>query len=394
MKMIRRQRARRQRGQVIVLFALSAVAIGGMVGLVIDGGMGYRQQRIQSNAAAIAARASTVYLAENKTTASDAQVECVVALYASAAEYQSLVTANRCQAVAGAADNQGYVEFTNPVKGRTGAWYLDFAGNEHVAVGSLNAATPVAAFLQANFNFAVAGVRVYSAVDSGTFFIRLVGINQIHVAAASAYHAGSVTAFNSTTPLSSSLPSPGGGYQTGISVFPAAFSLTSYQTAGLQNPANNPTPQNFSVNDGAAGFFWSSLQCQSMSNADTKSWLQGQDPCPSAGSSIAANGSPNTQCANTGPGPASCISTQPGIRAVDYRLADAFIGKIVVMPIVQDPTSETQNAIVQFAYFYVTGENAQGANGYLSGYFIDPALLPVVPGPIGSGSGPGGVGGF
>jgi len=389
----RRDRERR-RGQVVMLFAISAVAIGSMLGLVIDGGMGYRQQRIQSNAAAIAARAATVYLAENKTSASDAQVQCVVALYTSAAEYQSLVTANRCQAAPGAADNQGNVDFTNPVRGSTGAWYLDFAGNEHVAVGSLNSATPVAAFLQTNYSFAVAGIRVYSAVDSGTYFIRLVGINQIHVAAAAAYHAGSVTAFNSTTPLTSSLPSPGGGFQTGLSVFPGAFSLASYQAAGLKDPASNPTPQNFPVNDGAVGFFWSSLQCQTNSNADTKTWLQGQNPCPSAGSSVAATGSPNTQCANTGPGPTSCISTQPGIRAVDYRLADAFIGKIVIMPIVQDPTAENQNPIVQFAYFYVTGESARGANGYLSGYFIDPALLPVVPGPIGTGSGPGGVGGL
>jgi len=393
MKLRWRRNRESRRGQVIVLFAVSAVAIGGMVGLVIDGGMGYRQSRLQANAAAIAARASTVYLAENKSSASDAQVECVVALYTSTAEYQALAAGNRCQAVSGAADNQGYVDFTNPVKGSKGAWYIDFNGNEQVAVGSLNSAMPVAAFLQTNFGFAVAGVRVYSAVDSGTYFIKLVGINQIHVAAAAAYHAGSVTAFNSTTPLSTSLPSPGGGFQTGVSVFPSAFSLQSYQAAGLKNPANNPTPQNFPVNDGAAGFFWSSLQCQSMSNADTKTWLQGQDPCPTAGTSVAVAGTPNTQCANTGPGASSCISTQPGVRAIDYRLADAFIGKILIIPIVQDPTSETQNPITQFGYFYLTGENAQGANGYLSGYFIDPALLPVIPGPIGNGSGPGGVGG-
>lgn len=394
MKRITRRHADRRRGQVAILFAVGALTIGAMLGLVIDGGMAYRQQRIQANAASIAARAATVYLAENKSTASDAQVECVVALYASLPQYQALVSANRCLSSSAVSDNQGSVDFSQPVKGSKGAWYVDFNGNELIAVGAVNSSLPVVAYLQSAYGYRVSGIRVYSAVDAGTYFIRLVGISQVHIAAAAAYRTGAVDTFDSTTPLNTSLPSPGGGTQTGLSVFPAAFSVQSYQAAGLQNPANNPTPQNFSVNDGAAGFYWSSLQCQSNSNADTKSWLQGQDPCPAAGSSIASTGTANAQCANIGPGPASCISTQPGIRAVDYRLADAFIGKIVIIPIVQDATNETQNPITQFAYFYVTGENARGANGYLSGYFIDPSLLPVIPGPIGTGAGPGGVGGI
>lgn len=393
MSRIRRGGVDRRRGQVVVLFAVGSVAIAGMLGLVVDGGMAYRQERIQANAAAISARAATLYLAENKAAASDAQVECVVALYASTAEYQSLVNTNRCLSAPGATDNQGFVDFSNPSKGGKGAWYIDFSGNELIAVGSINSGLPIVPYLKSTYGYDVAGIRVYSAVDASTYFIRLVGINQVHVGASAAYRMGAVDTFNSTTSLNTSLPSPGGGTQNGLSVFPAAFTLQSYQAAGLQNPANNPTPQNFSVNDGAAGFYWSSLQCQSNSNADTKTWLQGQDPCPAAGTSIASTGTPNAQCANTGPGPTSCVSTQPGIRAVDYLLADAYVGKILVVPIVRDATSETQNAIGQFGYFYLTGENAQGANGYLSGYFIDPALLPVIPGSIGSGSGPGGAGG-
>ena len=387
------QKRSQKRGQVVMLFALSAIAIGAMLGLVIDGGMAYRQERIQSNAAAIAARAATVYLAENKASASDADVECVVALYTSAAEYQSFVNSNQCLADASAPDNQGYVDFNHPLKGSKGAWYIDFNGNELIAVGAANSALPVVSYLKSADGYQVAGIRVYSAVDSGTYFIRLVGIDSVHIAAAAAARTGSVNTFNSTTPQNVSLPNPGGGTQTTLTTFPAAFSQQSYQAAGLQNPANNPTPQNFPVNNGSSGFYWSSLQCQSNSNSDTKTWLQGQDPCPAAGSSVAATGTPNSQCANSGPGPTSCISTQPGIRAVDYRLADAYVGKIVIIPIVQDATNESQNPIVQFAYFYLTGENAQGANGYISGYFIDPSTLPVISGPIGSGSGPGGVGG-
>lgn len=394
MKTYRGRSVDRRRGQVVVLFAIGAVAIGGMLGLVIDGGMAYRQERVQANAASISARAATVYVAENKATASDAQVQCVIALYTSLAQYQALVAGNRCLNAPGATDNGGAVDFAHPIRGSKGAWYLDFNGNELIAVGSINSALPVVAYLQSTYGYQVAGIRVYSAVDAGTYFIRLVGITQVHVAAAAAYHSGAVTTIDATTPLNTSLPSPAGRTQTGVSTFPAAFSLQSFQAAGLQNPANNPTSQNFSANDGAVGFFWSSLQCQTNSDADTKSWLQGTPPCPSAGSSLASTGTPNSQCANTGPGPTSCISAQPGVRAVNYRMSDPFIGKILIVPIVRDASAETQNPIVQFAYFYLAGESSNGANGYLSGYFIDPVFLPVIPGPIAPGAGPGGVGGI
>jgi hypothetical protein len=379
---------------VLVLFALSAIFLVGIAGTAVDAGMGYRQQQVQANAAAAAARGATVYLSENKATASDAQVKCVVTLYASAAEYQGLVAGSQCLAVSNPPDNQGFVEFANPVKGRTGAWYVDFSGNELIAVGSVNSALPVAAFLQSTYGYQVAGIRVYSAVDSQTYFMRALGISHIWIVAAAAYRAGAVNTFTPGTPLNTSVPKPGGGTQTGVYTFPASFSMQSFRTAGLQNPANNPTVTNFSANDGTAGFYWSSLQCQSMSNNDTKSWLQPTNPCPAAGPGIAATGAPNSACVNGGPGPTSCISTQPGIRAVDYRLSDPYVGTVIIVPIVQDASSETQNAIVQFAYFYFTGYSARGANGSISGYFIDPATMPVIPGPIGSGPGPGGVGGL
>jgi Flp pilus assembly protein TadG len=47
----------RQRGQILVIFALSAVAIIAMVGLVIDGGSAFAQRRGQQNAADLAALA-------------------------------------------------------------------------------------------------------------------------------------------------------------------------------------------------------------------------------------------------------------------------------------------------------------------------------------------------
>ncbi len=384
----------RQRGQVLVLFALSALFIAGVVGMVIDAGMGYHQERIQANAAALSARAGTVYLSENQATASDAQVECVVTLYASTSEYQQLAAGGRCQPASGLPGNRGFVDFANPVKGAAGAWYVDSAGNELVAVGSLNSALPVVGYLQSAYGDQVAGVRVYSAVDARTYFIRLLGITTVHVAASAGYRMGAVNAFTPGTPLNATVPNPSGAMQNGLFTFPVAFSQQSFTAAGLQNPASAPVIQNFTANDGAAGFFWSSLQCQSMSNADTKGWLQGQNPCPGAGSSIASTQAPNAQCASGGPGPASCVSTQPGIRAVDYRLSDPYVGQVVIVPIVSSASRQTQNPVVQFAFFYLAGYNAQGANGYISGYFIDPALMPTVPGPVGNGAGPGGVGGI
>jgi Flp pilus assembly protein TadG len=47
----------RQRGQIVVLFAISALALISMVGLVLDGGSTYAQRRVQQNGADLAALA-------------------------------------------------------------------------------------------------------------------------------------------------------------------------------------------------------------------------------------------------------------------------------------------------------------------------------------------------
>jgi Flp pilus assembly protein TadG len=53
-----RHRSPRERGQILVLFALSLVAIIGMVGLVLDSGGAYAQKRGEQNAADVAALAA------------------------------------------------------------------------------------------------------------------------------------------------------------------------------------------------------------------------------------------------------------------------------------------------------------------------------------------------
>ena len=60
------QHSSRERGQILVLFALSLVAIIGMVGLVLDSGGAFAQRRTQQNAADVAALAAANDLIANQ----------------------------------------------------------------------------------------------------------------------------------------------------------------------------------------------------------------------------------------------------------------------------------------------------------------------------------------
>ena len=70
----------RQRGQILVLFTLSLVAIIAMVGLVLDGGSAYAQRRGQQNAADLAALAgANDYLLNNNSASAIARAQAVAA---------------------------------------------------------------------------------------------------------------------------------------------------------------------------------------------------------------------------------------------------------------------------------------------------------------------------
>lgn len=64
-----RYRSPRERGQILVLFALSLVAIIAMVGLVLDGGSAFAQRRSEQNAADVAALAAANDLIVNQGSA-------------------------------------------------------------------------------------------------------------------------------------------------------------------------------------------------------------------------------------------------------------------------------------------------------------------------------------
>jgi Flp pilus assembly protein TadG len=66
-----RTRRRRQSGQIVVLFAVAAMALILMVGLILDGGSTYGQRRLQQNSADLAALAgANAWLVDTGDTAS------------------------------------------------------------------------------------------------------------------------------------------------------------------------------------------------------------------------------------------------------------------------------------------------------------------------------------
>ena len=63
--MYRRPRARQDRGQIIIIFALALVVLVGMVGLLVDGGAVFAQQRVAQNGSDGAATAGALVVAQN-----------------------------------------------------------------------------------------------------------------------------------------------------------------------------------------------------------------------------------------------------------------------------------------------------------------------------------------
>lgn len=103
--------AERERGQILVLFALGLVVIIGMVGLVLDGGDTFAQRRKEQNAADLAALAgANAYLNTNGT----------VAARTSAAQSAAAAAAGRNGYTNGV--NGAVVPTATVTLGQTGAW--------------------------------------------------------------------------------------------------------------------------------------------------------------------------------------------------------------------------------------------------------------------------------
>jgi hypothetical protein len=152
---LKRSRHRNERGQVLVIVAMGLVVMVAMVGLVIDGGFAWGQQRKTQNGADAMAEAGAAVLAQNLAgtfpAKTDGDVACAV---------ESAAAAN------GVSD---------PV-----ALYTDISGNfltPAVQVGSCNpgggAAVPAAA----------EGVKAGGARTFDTFLARIIGFNQFTASA-------------------------------------------------------------------------------------------------------------------------------------------------------------------------------------------------------------------
>ena len=75
-----RQSGDRQRGQTLVLTALSLVALMAAVGLLLDGGNAYAQQRGTQNGADAAANAGADVLAQRLAGAAETDVQVLAAV--------------------------------------------------------------------------------------------------------------------------------------------------------------------------------------------------------------------------------------------------------------------------------------------------------------------------
>jgi Flp pilus assembly protein TadG len=172
---VHRQSSRRnrgQRGQIIVIAALSMVALIGGVSLVLEGGNAYAHQRVAQNAADAVANAGATVLARRlggDTTQTDASV---------LAATNAIATANRLDAYTG--------YYTN-VNGAM----LDAAGvvttNTATAsrVGPADGVNTIPPFTQ--------GIRIAGSQLFGTTFARVIGISQFTASAEAAAITGALT---------------------------------------------------------------------------------------------------------------------------------------------------------------------------------------------------------
>lgn len=328
---------RGERGQVLILAALTMTALVGFLALVIDVGNAYAQRRLVQNAADAASIAAARYMANNLSGATDAAVAGVVAAYL-APNGGATYAAN---AAASAAD---------------GAWYVDPSGARVKAVGSGGSAP--------TFPSAV-GVEVAARKQVTTYFARAIGYPTMTVGARATAMYGNEASQQIQPP-------------NGAAILPIAFDVQTYNQSvascggysgyRLTFALNIADPFTCSGNTGAGGFNWSPLNLTSSnSNAVIKSLL---DP-----------GSGITSTARIG----DAIQVSPGERAVDYReLNDNWQGQDVIVPLLANTGAagcpNCSVPLAAFAWFHVYRANGQGSVKYVEGWWVDPKTKAPFPG--------------
>lgn len=151
--------AQRQGGQVLVLFALGLVAMIAVVGLVIDGGYAFAQQRGSQNGADAGATAGALKIAENLP-------------HRALGQAGPSTDADVAAAVTASASANGLASVS--------AWYTNLAGSLIDVAGNAVGNTATAAVVGAGtLPSAAWGVHVEAERTFGTFFSRVIGLDNI-----------------------------------------------------------------------------------------------------------------------------------------------------------------------------------------------------------------------
>lgn len=316
--MRRRNSARRQSGQVLVLFAISLTVVISMAGLAVDGGNGLTQRRNAQNTADFAAMAGARIVAEwiagDTANGTDANVRAAI---------QHTITANGGDAVTfGSRGSPRYVD----VDGRR----LSYVGSGSIPQDTV-------------------GVRVTASLTFPTSFIRIAGINTWKASATATARGGYATG------------APSGG------IFPAGISLAFFQTYPFcvgdvgSSPSCDPkhlTPGSLNV---PGGFGWLKFGCDG--------YGLGQDPPENAGG--CSNNRPFLQdeigppsksygcCTKVGlDGSADLIGSLPGNKVsadCSYWIAQESTLIVPVWDYAGGTGSNGWYHIVGFAGFQITG---------------------------------------
>ncbi len=168
---LRNRRSRGDRGQIIVIAAMSMVALIGGVALILEGGNAYAHQRIAQNAADAVANSGATVLAQRLGGGTQGDAEVLAATDATA-------TANGLDT---------YNAYYTNVKGQM----LDGAGaivtnpSSAARVGPADGSTAIPPGAQ--------GVQVGGSQSFGTTFARAIGINQFTASADAAAVTGALT---------------------------------------------------------------------------------------------------------------------------------------------------------------------------------------------------------
>ncbi len=166
-----KQRSSSERGQVLIIVAAAIVVIIAMVGLVVDGGFAWGQQRQVQNAADAISEAGTVQLAANLAGVAPQRTDADIA-----------------SAVQAAAD-------ANKVPTPT-ACYTNFNGHPIDGTGAVtaNARSCTGAALVGNASNAIPpgtwGVRAESSRTFNTFLMRVIGFSQLTTTATATSRTG------------------------------------------------------------------------------------------------------------------------------------------------------------------------------------------------------------